>query len=178
MKESMPFAVTFAGVPGTSKTPIANYLSCEFNLPILSTDQIRYEVREDLQVDDINMPEALTEYEKRRRERFERLLTQRKSFILDGSMDRRWSEVKERFEAEGYHWFMINMQLSKAFLLEFYNKTGRTDWAKQYLDHYLNQHNEFLVQFKTDVTLEITDDSFVDRLKLSAEGLQKFLAEK
>src|SRR5438132_235488 len=100
------YSVIFAGVPGSSKSSVAYYLSGEFNLPVLSNDSVRYEVKEDLLVerlkikedmlfDNINHPMALNEYERRIKQRRQRLLDKGSSFILDGSVDRRWPEVKQ-----------------------------------------------------------------------------------
>src|SRR5258708_2412315 len=93
-----PYVVTFAGIPGTSKSIIAQHLSCTFDLPIFATDVIRYEVKEDLQVSDINLPEALSLYEKRRDNRFTKLLNDKKCFIFDGSQDRNWPHTKLQLE--------------------------------------------------------------------------------
>ena len=166
-----PYAVVFAGIPGTSKTPIAHYLSCKFNLPILSTDQIRYEVREDLLADSINRPDALKEFNKRRDARFEQLLMAKTAFILDGSIDRRWAETKKVLEAAGYVWFMINIELTKPFLIKLYESTGRTEFANELMDRYLAQHNEFLDMFSSDINLQIEDKTFADRLEASAQAL-------
>lgn len=171
-----PYAVVFAGVPGTSKTPISHHLSCEFGLPILSADQIRYEVREDLRLDDINRPGGVKEFEKRLGSRFKKILDSKTSVIIDGSIDRRWPERKPKLVDAGYDWYMISMEMSKSFLLKLYADTGRSWWADEYLDLYLTQHEEFLTKFQRDVDLEISDDNFADRLEVAAKGLTKFLA--
>lgn len=173
-----PYAVVFAGMPGTSKTPIAHYLSCEFGLPILSTDQIRFEVREDLRIDDINKLGGIEEYQRRLQERYNRLMSTRTSFIFDGSMDRRWAERKQRFLQSGYDWFMISMELTKPFLAGFYGATGRASWADKNLDYYLGQHNEFMAEHSADINLQIDDNNFADRLKIAAEGLKRFLVSR
>lgn len=170
--------MVFAGVPGTSKTPIAHYLSCEFGLPILSADQIRYEVREDLRLDDINRPGGVAEFDKRLDERFQRLLDLQKSVIIDGSSDRRWGERKPRLVEAGYDHFMISMEMSKAFLLKLYDETGRSWWVDDNLDGYLRDHEQFLKKFQSDVSLEINDDNFIDRLNVAAAGLTKFLESR
>jgi dephospho-CoA kinase len=40
------FVIVFAGVPGSSKSIVAYYLSETYSLPIFSTDNIRFEVKE------------------------------------------------------------------------------------------------------------------------------------
>jgi len=173
-----PYAVVFAGIPGTSKTPISHYLSCEFSLPIFSTDQIRFEVREDLRLANINRPGGVEEFEKRFAERFDRLLAAQVPVIIDGSSDRKWSERKLKLTEAGYGWYMISMELTKNFLLKLYADTGRSWWADDNLDPYLQQHEEFLHKFKADIDVEIHDDNFGDRLQVAADGLKKFLEDR
>lgn len=173
-----PYAVVFAGVPGVSKTPIAHYLSCEFGLPIFNTDQIRYEVREDLRLDDINKPGGIEEYEKRQLERYRKLLASGEPFIFNGSMDRKWGERKPDLINAGYAWFMINMELSKSFLVRLFNETGRAEWAQDQLDHYLEQHADFIAAFSTDIHVEIKDENFAHRFELAADGLESFLQKR
>src|SRR5581483_2947119 len=165
-----PFAVVFAGVPGSSKSIVAYYLSGEFNLPMFSTDNIRYEVKEDLRVDNINLPHALAEYEKRQAERRLWLLKKGNPLIIDGSVDRHWAAYKQQLKAAGYDWFLINMELSEAFITELFRLTARPKSIEQ-LPSYLRQHEAFVRQFKNDIMLEITDATFPDRLKIVADGL-------
>jgi hypothetical protein len=169
-----PYAVVFAGVPGSSKTIVANYLSVKFNLPVFNNDQLRFEVREDLMVDDINIPRALAEFEKRYKQRHLELLATGNSMILDGSVDRRWAEHKKQLQDAGYVWYMIDMCLSEEFLTKLFTATGRANFLTR-LPGYLEQHEQFMQKYSNDVRLRITDDEFPDRLELSAEGLQAFL---
>ena len=92
----LKFCVLFSGVTGSSKTPIANYISIQFNLHVLNNDTIHTEVREDLLVFDE------TEYIKRRNERIEVALKRNKSFIYDASIDRNWIEKNQEFNKHGY----------------------------------------------------------------------------
>ena len=170
-----PYVVVFAGIPGTSKTPIAHYLSCRFELPIFSTDQLRYEVREDLLADDINLPDALEEFDKRRGERLGEILSAKTSFICDGSMDRRWQGFKKELESAGYDWFMINLELSRQFLTKLYDATGRGDFAKNLMEHYLQQHRDFLEKFSSDITLKVDDKIFAERLATASRALENWL---
>src|SRR3954471_21976799 len=118
MKEK-PYAVVFSGVPGTSKSSIADYLSWNFDIGILRTDSVRFEVKEDLRVKHLSIGEdldfstpngngALEEFERRLRERRRSILAIGRTVILDSSMDRKWSEVRPELEQYGYDWFMIN----------------------------------------------------------------------
>ncbi len=80
----MKYIVTFAGPPGSSKTPITNYLSGKFGLPIFNNDSIRTEVTEDL------LKFSEEEFRQRSLKRLNDLFNQGDSFILDASIDREW----------------------------------------------------------------------------------------
>jgi hypothetical protein len=172
-----PFVIVFAGVPGSSKSIIAFYLSETFSMPIFSTDNIRFEVREDLLVTTITVPRALKEFESRQAKRFNRMLTQKKSFIRDGSVDRHWENIKTQIEKAGYKWCMIDMGLSRDFLLTLYTKTGRLE-AIDELDIYLEQHNNFIKSYSSDIYVKITDATFIDRNQIAEKSIREFLAEQ
>lgn len=74
---------------GSSKSPIANYLSYNLNLPVLNNDCIRVEVTEDLSFLDQE------EYERRKTERVNALINSEINFIYDASIDRIWPKFKE-----------------------------------------------------------------------------------
>jgi hypothetical protein len=174
---SKPYIVTFAGVPGSSKSIIAYFLSITFSLPIFSTDNIRFEVKEDLLALDSNEPKVREEYNRRQTKRFQQILEQKKNFILDGSVDRRWHELKDQLSNSGYTWCLIDMELSKDFLLNLYSKTGRLR-AIEELDDYLAQHLEFMKRYSSDVTVKITDELFKDRNSVAQTALRKFLSSQ
>lgn len=180
-----PYAVVFSGVPGTSKSSIADYLSWNFDIGILRSDSVRFEVKEDMRVDNLSIGEdldfsgvnpngALEEFERRLRERRYTILALGKLIILDGSMDRKWPEVKDELHRYGYDWFMINMELSREFLVNLYTGTGRESFIPQ-LDGYMRDHAKFLDQYNTDIDLSITDHNFNARLKIAASGLQTYI---
>jgi shikimate kinase len=171
---SKPYVITFAGVPGSSKSIIAYYLSIAFSLPIFSTDNIRYEVREDLLVSDINNPKALKEFQHRQSERYREILARKQSFIRDGSVDRHWQEIKEQLDSAGYNYCLIDMELSRDFMTNLYSKTNRPKSIEE-LDAYLVQHTDFMKKYSKDVTLEITDKLFKDRTSLSETAVRKFI---
>jgi hypothetical protein len=173
-----PYVIVFAGVPGTSKTPIAHFLSCELGLPIVNTDQIRYEVREDWRLDSINKLGGVEEYQKRLSERFDKLLASKRNFIFDGSMDRRWNKVKIQLQEAGYDWFMIDMELSKPFLIKLFDETGRAEWSQKYLDDYLEQHQQFIEEFGTDISLKIEDNDFPKRLDIGLTAVKEFANQR
>lgn len=170
-----PYAVVFAGVPGSSKSIVAFYLSGKFGLPIFNNDQLRYEVREDLLVDSINIPHALEEFEKRLKQRVDEILAKGKPIIIDGSVDRRWIERKKQLQDFNYEWFLIDMELSKEFLTNLFNKTGRAEFVTTQLDDYLKQHEEFIDKYSSDVSIYIKDEDFKNRNEIAAEALSEFI---
>jgi hypothetical protein len=168
--KSRKFCVTFAGAVGSSKTPIAHYLGCNFNLPILSNDVIRTEVREDLQSFNDE------EYERRRDIRLKEMVEAGASFIYDASVDRKWKSLKVELDKFRYECFIISLDLSKDFLAALYK-------AKNYpevdgLDRLIKEHKTFLTQYRSEVLLSISDATFKDRLKLSHEALARWLGNK
>ena len=113
MSMSKPFIITFAGPPGTSKTPIAFYLSHTFRLPIIQMDAIRMEVREDLLIEDGNDPRVRKEFLRRAYERYQPLLQEGVCFIDDSSADRSWKQNPDdqyyQLARHGYGHLIISM---------------------------------------------------------------------
>lgn len=173
-----PFAVVFAGIPGTSKTVISHYLSGKFGLPIFNNDQLRYEVKEDLLVDNINEPHALAEFEKRLTQRVDELLTTKRPIILDGSVDRRWLERKAQLDKFSYGHFLINMELSPQFLENLWKKTGRAELIPKYLYPYLPAHQDFINRYGDEIDVEINDGNFLRRNQVAAEALERFILSR
>jgi hypothetical protein len=169
-----PFVILYGGIPGTSKSIISHHLSCVFNLPIYANDTLRFEIREDLMIDDNSAPEVIAEFEKRNYERRQRILSGEKSVIFDNSVDRCWAEQKKDLIDAGYTWYMINMELSQAYLIELFSSTGRIKFVDR-INHYLKEHKEFTSQYGDDIDLNITDSTFRDRLLLSEAGLREFI---
>jgi len=164
------FIVTFAGPIGSSKTPIAHYLSCNFNLPIYNNDVVRIEVTEDL------LSFNKEEHKKRRNIRIKEILNNGDSFILDASVDREWKNYIDDINKSGYKVFIISLDLSKELLLKLYK-------AKQYnevvgkVDKSIEDHNNFLEKFGGFVNLRITDQNFSKRLELSSKKLKEWLKQ-
>lgn len=173
-----PYAVVFAGVPGSSKTIVSNYLSCEFGLPVFNNDQLRNEVKEDLLADNINTPHVLAEFKRRHSERLESFLAKRRPMILDFGMDRSWEYVKSELQKAGYDWFLIDMDLSRPFLVNLFTATKRAGFAQTKLDNYLKQHDEFVAKFHNDISVKITDGKFPNRNKVAAEALDNWLKKR
>ena len=160
--------VTFAGAVGSSKTPIASHLSSKFNLPIFNTDAIRSEVTEDLFIFNEE------EFRLRRDKRLKELISKDKSFILDASIDREWTNLRESILREGYQVFIISIDISRDFLINLYKAKDYEESLKR-VDKLHNDHEEFLRNFKKDVSLHITDKDFKERLNLSEDKLKEFL---
>jgi predicted kinase len=106
----MPICITFAGPVGSSKTPIATYLSWNLNLPVFNNDAIRSEVAEDLGKFDVEV------YKQRQKERAEQLIQSGINCILDASIDREWPNVKPKLLEKGYKCFIISLDLSRELM--------------------------------------------------------------
>jgi len=166
--------ITFAGVPGSSKSPIINHLSPTFDLPVFSNDQLRFEIREDLHIDAITIPKALKLYKTKVKQIRNDILSSGKSVILDGSVDRKWPELKAELVENGYTWFLISNDYSVEFMTNLYVSTGRL-WAVEELDAYDKQHKAFLAKYSSDVNLHLADEDFIDRVRICKEAISKFM---
>jgi len=168
-----PICITFAGPFGSSKSPIAQYLSCELGWPILGNDPIRNEIKEDLLQNTFDRAEM----DKRAVERLARLIGRGQNFIFDSSSDRRWLDFLDNFNDHPYHIGVISIDLSP----EFYSQIIE---AKQYaLDKtaqqtYLRHHEDFLGKYPETVICHITDQTFRDRLALSLQAVETFIGDK
>ncbi len=167
---SSKFCITFAGAVGSSKTPIANYLSSRLLLPIHNNDAIRTEVVEDLGVFD------QAEYLERRNDRLVFFLDQGWPFILDASMDRDWAQAKEVLQEKGYDHFVISLDLSKDFLAMLYERKNYHE-SRERLDQLVADHEAFLEAYKTDVNLHIKDADFPERLEKSYLAAQEWIEQ-
>lgn len=178
MTTDKPFVITFAGPPGTSKTPIAFYLSHTFKLPIIQMDAIRMEVREDLLIDSASDQRVRDEFMRRARARYQPLLQQRVCFIDDSSADRSWKQNPGdqyfQLTEAGYRYFIISMDLSKEFICSLHgaNKSVLSHVADKYFD----DHQKFLDAYASDVGIHITDQVFPQRMQLCEDAITKFLA--
>ncbi len=159
--------ITFAGAVGSSKTPIANYLSYKLNLPIFNNDAIRTEVIEDFSI--FNKDEYLN----RRNARGKEIIGNGKSFIYDASVDREWKQLKEWLDEANYKYFIISLDLSPDFLKKLYA-------AKQYneslerIDQIISDHENFIKNHSDKIALHIDDSTFYDRLEMSYRAAKQF----
>lgn len=174
---SKPFIVTFAGPPGTSKTPIAFYLSHTFRLPIIQMDAIRMEVREDLLIDNSDDPSVRAEFLKRAYDRYQPLLQKGVCFIDDSSADRSWKQNPDdqyyQLAEHGYDYFIISMDLSQDFIVKLHaaNKSRSKDNSEKYY----NDHQTFVQQYTADIGVHITDESFPARMDICEQTFGQFL---
>ena len=157
------FCIIFAGAIGSSKTPIANYLSGKLNLPCLSNDNIRIEITEDL--GKFNQEE----YIKRRDERLQDILKRNISFIFDASIDRSWRTLKKELNKFDYKWFIISLDLSKELLKEIYKNKSYTNLIA--MDRTIKEHEIFLKRYQDEIGLHISDKEFNHRMQLSFKAI-------
>lgn len=169
------YIIAFAGVPGSSKSIIAQHVSLNFNMPIFATDTVRFEVKEDLHIDDIREPHALLEYERRRQEVWKVLLATGRPFVLDASVDRRWAGIKSDLATAGYGWCLIAMELSSSFMRRLYRDTGRPEAVAE-LAVYMRQHQTFMNAYAPDIAIRITDETFADRKEIAQDAVSRFLS--
>lgn len=162
------FIITFAGAVGSSKTPIAYYISWRLGIPIFNNDAIRTEVIEDVGL--FNQQE----YEKRRDERLNKIAEEGTSLIYDASIDREWTKWKKDVESLKYETFIISMDLSRDFLVSLYNRKKYTESLEK-IDDLISDHNSFLKDFSGDVNLHISDEEFMNRLELSYTKVKEWL---
>lgn len=166
----MKYIVAFAGVVGSSKTPISNYLSGVFGLPVFNADAVRSEVIED------RLSYDIPEVEKRFVERLTDILKKGESFILDASIDRKFGEYKHKLDEGGYELFLINMDLSRDFLVKLYKVKGYNESLER-LDQLLADHENFLREFGGQANIRIDDEKFLSRLKLVEGALREWLSK-
>jgi len=170
MNIKRPFCITFAGCVGSSKTPIANFLSCKFGLPVFNNDAIRTEVIEDLGFLDNDI------HIRKRDEIINGILKNKISFICDASQDRDWSIFKKELLKHGYSWFIISLDLSKEKLEELYKRKGY-DESLLRLDQLFIDHDKFTKENKEDINLVINDSSFNSRLQLAYSAINLYLKQ-
>jgi len=168
MNIKRPVCITFAGCVGSSKTPIANFLSCKFGLPVFNNDAIRTEIIEDFGFLDNDI------HIKKRNELINDILKNKTSFICDASQDRDWLIFKKELQKHGYSWFIISLDLSKEKLEELYKRKGYNESLLR-LDQLFIDHDKFVQQNREDINMVIDDFSFNDRLQLVYSAVNLYL---
>ncbi len=168
----MQKCILFAGPVGCSKTPVAHHLSWNLGLPIFSTDAIRTEVLENA----LN-PTWMLDNDlqlKIRKERLAKLINSKKDFILDGSIDRTWQDLKPEFKKNNYNYFIISFDLSLDLLIKLFKAKGYQE-IKMLKDSWYPEHQKFLSNYKNEVNLSINDNNFKDRLEKCFKEAKKFM---
>jgi predicted kinase len=168
MKSRTKQCITFAGAAGSSKTPIASYLSSTLNLPVFSNDAIRTEVTEDLLGFDKKT------YDERQQSRCKSMLATGNSFIYDASVDRKWSTLDDWLKQEDYRCFIISLDLTYSLLAKLYAAKNYVN-TPDLLEKYIEQHQAFLAEYNQVVGLHITDANFADRLSIAHEHVSNWL---
>ena len=163
------YCITFAGVPGSSKSPIAHHLGWNLGLPLFTNDTLRTEVKEDL------LEFNQQEYEQRRDDRSIALMDGGKPFIYDASVDRAWGTHAERLRERGYEFFIISLDLSQELLGEIYEAKGYEEFAQ--LSERQPEHDAFLQTYSHLVGLHIGDSEFPRRLELSLDAVRTWIAQ-
>lgn len=159
------YCISFAGPIGSSKTPIAYYLSQKFNLIMINNDTIRIEVTEERGYLDEE------EYQKRRNNRVEEMLETGQSFIFDASIDRSWDVFEQYLKSFGYSWFVISIDISKELLTRLYHAKNYS-FTPEEIDQNYEEHQQFLKEHPEHINLHLTDDDFLNRLELSAKAFE------
>lgn len=168
------FVITFAGVPGSSKSIVANHLSFNFGLPIINNDQLRHEVKENLMLSSINNPKALSQFEGLSKTVHNQVFSAGTSIILDSSVDRKWRILKQDLKKYDYKWFLISFDYSAEFMSKLYIATNR-QWAIVQLDAYNKQHQDFLKNYSRDVDLHLEDADFLNRVKICVNAVDRWI---
>ncbi len=159
--------ITFAGPPGSSKTPIAYYLSWNLGLPIFNNDGIRTEVQEDR----LKTGLETDLYYRRRDERLTLLLSSGCSFIYDASIDRRYAELDELLQKYHYSLFIISLNLSAGLLAKMASAKGYSR-PPALVNRWGKEHEEFWKVNQDRVDCVITDDNFPNRLVTALRAVQ------
>ena len=162
------FFITFAGAIGSSKTPIAHYLSIKLNLPIFNNDAIRSEVKGDMGFLDEE------EYIRRLDLRLKEIFDSGIPFIYDASIDRGWKDKQEYIIKTQYETYIISLDFSKELLLNLYQTTKYYD-AIPLLDTFIQDHNDFLEQYEDDINLHITDKDFINRINIAYTHVKEYI---
>ena len=161
-----PVVICFASVPTGGKTTMAYFLSENFGLPIFSTDAVRYDTKAATSTIDIN--EVIDQFSTNRQARANAMFARKKSFIYDGSVDRRWADVKKEAQAAGFTCLLISFDISKEKIDQNRKMQDRIE-TDELFNKWFADHEKFLSEHGTDVQLHITDDNYAQRYTKAKE---------
>lgn len=167
-----PIVICFAGSTAAGKTEMAYYLSEQFGLPIFSSDTVRNDTKVAKDVVDIH--DALGEFEASRKARAQAMFARKKSFIYDGSVDRRWEEVKKQVEDAGFGWLLIDFDVSLQRIMKNKQMFDRIE-LDELFNKWVADHQKFHQTFDADAQLHISDDNYAQRYELAKELVNKAL---
>ena len=165
-KSMKPLVIFFAGATAAGKTDMAYYLSEQFSLPIFSTDAVRRDAK--IKKDVVDVHDAMDEFEAERDARCETLLKKGKPFIYDGSVDRKWPELKKLAEEHGFNWLLIDFDLSKQRIVKNKKMFDHIE-PDEMFDKWIADHQRFHESNDQDAQLHITDDNYSQRYALAVE---------
>ena len=163
------YAILFAGAVGSSKTTIADYLSQNLDLVVLNNDAIRAETTASLGKFDEEV------YEKLRNHKLQSLLERNISFIYDASIDRRWLELRAKLNENNYDYFVISLNFSRPLIEKLLLARGSDSST---VDEYLLDHDNFLKQFGSEISLNLNDKDFDSRFQISLLAVKDWLKYK
>lgn len=164
----MKYLLTFAGPIGSSKSPIAHYLSQKLNLPILCNDIVRTEVIEDLGFLDES------EFRSRAHLRALDLMKSGKSFIFDASIDRQWPNLKKLVDKYHYQTFVISLDITYPFLKKMHKDKNYAGFASRLRENF-DSHQDFKKNYSELISFSITNKNFPKRLHISQKAVKSWL---
>ncbi len=167
-----PLVIFFAGSTAAGKTDMAYYLSEQFDLPIFSTDAVRRDTK--VKNDVVDIHDALDNFNAEREARAKEMFGRKKSFIYDGSVDRRWAEVKQAAQDAGFSWLLVDFDLSRERIMK--NKAMFDNIESDELfDKWIADHQKFHETSDADAQVHITDGNYQQRYDLAKEAVAKAL---
>ena len=161
-----PFVIFFAGAVAAGKTEMAYFLSERFGLPIFSTDAVRHDAK--VKKDVVDIHDALDEFEAERDARCKALLKKGKSFVYDGSVDRKWPELKKLAEEHGFNWLLVDFDLSKERIMKNKEMFDHIE-TNELFNKWISDHQRFHETSDRDAQLHITDDNYAKRYELASK---------
>ncbi len=166
-----PLCICFAAVPGSGISSISYRLSWELDLPIFSNNSIRNEIRSQQESPELDV----AAYNARREQYLEKLFSYSRSFIYDASVDRKWGEFRRDLEQRGFRWVLVSLDFSLDFVRQL-NSHNPGRIADTHMANYGKHHQDFLAQYGEDVSLHITEDTFLQRFELSLATVKDALS--
>ena len=163
-----PIVICFAGATASGKSQLAYALSEEYGLPIFSNDAVRHDVKVAEKVEDIN--DALDAYKSLRDDRLDAMFERGKSFVYDASVDRNWSDLKQKIHKNNFEYVLISFNLSIEFISRLAKMFDLPESPEE-LNRLLVDHENFVRDCSGDITLNIDENNYGDRQDLSETAI-------